>query len=92
MVIYTRKKSTCNGEKIQLTKKSFQALERIVEYLNTSEGIDSLINIGETQAPESVDDLIDVLQASKTSNEVRQTEFKIFLKNRERLLRTISNY
>ena len=86
------KKSECYGKKIRLTDKSIHVLEKTVSHLNTSDAKDELISIGVIDVPESVDDLVDILQNSKTSSEVRHIEFKVFLKNRDRLLRSISNY
>lgn len=75
------------GQKIELTKKTQNILWRTVDYLNTTEGLEQLQDIGVTEPPEHIDDLIEILSDAKTREQTKKEEFQFFLKNRERLLR-----
>jgi len=81
-----RKRHDKNSDKIFLTDKSKKLLQQIVDYLNTTEGQDDLMNIGITEPPDHIDTLIDYVQSAKTMQEIKLEEFRMYLKNRDKIL------
>ena len=87
-----KKRRDSEGNKLYLMEKNFKILERTVEHLNTEGGRDQLMEIQESNIPDSVDDLIDIIQATRTKEEVKRDEFRLFLKHRERIMRYLLKY
>jgi hypothetical protein len=79
-----------HGARIQLTERNTKILWNMVNYFNTDEGREELLKIGVVDPPEHIDDLISIIADSKTREETKAEEFRMFLKNRERILKFLS--
>jgi hypothetical protein len=78
-----------NNYKISLTEKNIKLLENTAESFNTEEGLNYLKQYGVYEVPQNSDDLITILQQSKTKSDIKKEEFKLFLKHKERLIEYI---
>jgi hypothetical protein len=78
------------GKRIQLTDKNISILQRTVDYFNTEEGIEELLNLGITTPPDHIDDLVSIIADSPTREQTKKEEFKMFLKYRERIFKFLS--
>jgi hypothetical protein len=80
-----RKRTDRYGDKILLTDRNKKFLQNIVDYLDSTEGRDDLIEIGITEPPDHIDLLIDYVQSAKTMQEIKLEEFRMYLKNRDKI-------
>jgi len=78
------------GQRIRLTDKNMRILQRAVDYLNKTDGLNQLLSLGIKEPPECVDDLIEILANSKTRVQTKKEEFQIFIRNREKIMRFLS--
>ena len=78
--------------KIRLSEKNIAFLEATVQYLNSTEGRDELLEMDIINPPEHTDDLIDIIQGSKTDKQVKAEIFRLFMSHRHRLLRYLNDY
>ena len=90
--IMGRKRTDSQRNKIRLSEKNIAFLEATVQYLNSTEGRDELLDMGIIYPPEHIDDLIDIIQGSMSDRQVKAEIFRLFLNNRHRLLRYLNNY
>lgn len=78
------------GKKIWLTEKNEKRLQRIVDYLNSEEGRDDLMQIGDMNPPENTDSLIEIIQGASTDRQIKKEELRLFLKYKNRILKYLA--
>jgi hypothetical protein len=81
-----RKSRDSKNRKIVLSKDSLLVLEKIVNYLNSSDGIGELVDVGVLNPPEHYDDLIGIIRESMNVRDMQREEFLAFLKHKNRVL------
>jgi len=86
------KSKDSKGNKIRLSKDNIGILEKTVDYLNSTEGRDELMQIGLLNSPENIDELIENIQRSKTKDEVKKEEFRAFLKYKDKILSYLTKF
>jgi len=74
------------GNKIQLSCETRQILESSIDYLNSSESRDEILELGISEPPEHIDDLVGMVQGAYTDREAKAEVFRLFMKNKSRLL------
>ena len=79
-----------NGHRIRLTDENKAALEKVVDYLNATEGRDELLDLGILRPPEDTDELISIIQEAKTDRQIKKEELRLFLKHKMKILRYLS--
>lgn len=90
VVLYNWKKikrlKDSKGKRIQLTERNKEKLNNVVDYLNSVEGRDELIQIGITDELNHYDDLIEIIRNAKTKSEIKKDEFRSFLKHKSKIM------
>ena len=79
-----------SGKRIKFTDKNYTRLEGIVQYLQSSEGRDALLEIGVMNPPEDPDSLVEILQGSKSDRQIKKEELNLFLKYKEKILQYLA--
>lgn len=75
------------GNRILLDKRSEKYLWKIVDYLNSTEGLEDLQDLGIQKAPEHIDDLIEIIRSSKNDREIKREQFRLFLKHKHKIMK-----
>jgi hypothetical protein len=80
-----------DGKRIRLTEKNEKRLQRIVDYLNSEEGRDELIQLGDTSPPPGdTDSLLEIIQGASTDRQIKKEELWLFLKYKNRILKYLA--
>jgi hypothetical protein len=87
-----RKRTDSQRNKIRLSEKNIAFLEATVQYLNSTEGRDELLDMEIINPPEHIDDLIEIIQGSMTDRQVKTEIFRLFMSHRHYLLKHLSDY
>jgi hypothetical protein len=81
-----------DGSKITLSKKNTNHFERIVEYLNSEEGLNNMHEYSVyDDPPEDVDSLIDYVSGAMVDRKIKKEIFILFIKHRDRILDFLSS-
>lgn len=80
------------GDKLQFSSETQQILESSIDYLNSTEGRDELLELGITEPPEHMDDLVSQVQGAYTDREAKAEVFRLFMKNKSRLLSYLNRF
>jgi hypothetical protein len=78
------------GNRITLTDKNKRILQEIVDYLNSTEGRNELLDMSIIEVPDHVDTLISYIQDAKKIEEVKVDEFRLYLKHKDKILKFLS--
>lgn len=76
-----------DGSKISLSDKSIKYLDKVVTYLNSTEGREELIDIGITDSPEDIDELVGIIRYSKNDRTIKKEQFRLFLKHKHKIMK-----
>jgi hypothetical protein len=76
-----------DGARISLSDKSIKYLDKIVTYLNSTEGREELLDIGIKEPPEDIDELIGILKFSKNDRTIKKEQFRLFLKHKHKIMK-----
>ena len=76
-----------NGKRIYLSAQSIKYLSQVVTYLNSEEGVQELMDLGISNPPEHIDELMSILAFSKTDRELKRDQFRLFLKHKHKIMR-----
>jgi len=80
-----------NGSRITLSEKNLKHFWQTIEYLNTEEGLEWMRGYGIYETPpEHPDDLISIIQEAMTDRKIKKEIFRLFMKNREKILNFLS--
>jgi hypothetical protein len=83
-----KKNRYANGKRIILAPEILTILWGTVNYLQSVEGQEELMDIGITNdTPEHVDDLISLISEAKTDREIKADQFRLFLKHKHKIMR-----
>jgi hypothetical protein len=85
-----KKTRDSHGRKIRLFDESIAAMQKVVDYLESTEGQDELKELGITNCPDSPDALMSIICDVKTTNEVKRDEFRAFLSHKHKVLEYLS--
>ena len=78
-----------DGRRIILTKDTLSELHRVIDYMNSSEGLEELNDMG-IDPPTHPDELIHLIQAAKTDREMKSIEFGLFRKHKNQILKYLA--
>jgi hypothetical protein len=87
-----RRSKDSKRNNIRLSDKSLNVLEATVEYLNSTEGKDDLLQVEIYDPPENVDDLMDRIQNAKNDKQMKAEIFRVFLKHQNHLLKYLKRH
>ena len=76
-----------DGQRIKFSRKVEKHLWAMVEYLNSEEGLDELMDHGINKAPEHIDDLVDIIANAKTDRDIKRDQFRLFLKHKHKIMK-----
>jgi hypothetical protein len=89
--IIGRKRFDKEGNKIRLTDKSNKVLQELVDYFDSEEGREELLKINILEPIDHIDTLIGYIQEARLMEEIKVEEFRLYLKNRDKILKFLSH-
>ena len=86
LYIVGKKNRDKSGKLIKLSRKNEAELWGVVEYLNGEEGLEELRDLGITDPPQHIDDLMEIIRGAKVDRAIKADMFRAFLKYKHRIM------